>query len=71
MKPFDVMRWPLTVVVFSPWKFFRRISIGSIPSFSASWSSCTSNAKRGWTLPCPRFGPHGGLFVNTRVLSKR
>jgi hypothetical protein len=44
-------------------KLRRRISIGSMPSRSASLSSVTSKAKRGCTLPWPRFGPQHGLFV--------
>ena len=71
MKPLEVMRWPLTVFVCSPWKFLRRISMGSMPSCSATSSSWHSKAKRGCTEPWPRFGPHGGLFVNTRVESNR
>jgi hypothetical protein len=70
-KPFDVMRRPFTVGRFSPMKFFRRTSIGSMPTASASLSSWHSNAKRGWTEPCPRLGPQHGLFVNTRVESNR
>jgi hypothetical protein len=45
--------------------------MGSIPSRSASLSSCTSKAKRGCTLPWPRLGPQHGLLVKTRVESKR
>jgi len=66
-KPLLVMRWPLTVVVFAPWKFRRRTSIGSIPASTASRSSWISSAKRGCTEPWPRLGPHGGLLVKTRV----
>src|SRR5213082_2667838 len=39
-------------------------SAGSIPSCSAILSSWTSRANRGCGVPWPRFGPHGGLFVN-------
>jgi hypothetical protein len=70
-KPLEVTRSSLTVRVISPMKLRRRSSIGSMPSRSASLSSVTSKAKRGCTLPCPRFGPHAGLLVKTRVLSKR
>ena len=41
------------------------------PSFSAILSSWTSWPKRGCGVPCPRFGPHGGLFVNVRHASNR
>jgi hypothetical protein len=58
-----VTRSSLIVRVRSPMKLRRRISMGSMPSRSASLSSCTSKAKRGCTLPWPRFGPHAGLFV--------
>src|SRR6266404_1451956 len=44
----------------------RRKSAGSICSFSAILSSCTSWPKRGCTVPCPRLGPQGGLFVKVR-----
>jgi len=51
--------------------FLRRSAIGSMPIRSASLSSWHSNAKRGCTEPWPRLGPQQGLFVNTRVESKR
>jgi hypothetical protein len=59
------------VRVFEPRKSRRRNSIGSMFSRSDSLSSWTSNPNRGCTEPCPRFGPHGGLFVYTRVESNR
>ena len=62
---------PFTVRVCSPMKLRRRSSIGSMLIASASLSIWHSNAKRGWTDPCPRLGPQHGLFVNTRVESKR
>jgi hypothetical protein len=52
-------------------KFRRLSSIGSICSSAATLSSEISNANRGCTDPWPRFGPHGGLFVYTRVESNR
>ena len=65
-KPLEVIFWPFTVSTNSPMKLRRRTSMGSIPSFSAASSSATSKAKRGWTDPCPRLGPQGGLFVYMR-----
>ena len=47
----------------------RRMSAGSRPSCSAALSIWHSIAKRGWGVPCPRLGPHGGLLVNTRAPS--
>jgi hypothetical protein len=62
---------PFTVRVDSPMWFLRRSAIGSQPILSASLSSWHSNANRGCTEPWPRLGPQHGLFVNTRVESKR
>ncbi len=62
-KPLEVTRSSFTVRVFSPMKLRRRISMGSIPTRSASLSIWTSKAKRGCTEPWPRLGPHAGLFV--------
>src|SRR5438105_1015913 len=61
----------LTVSVSSGTMCRRRISYGSSPRSCAILSRCTSSAKRGCGVPCPRFGPHGGLFVNTRSPRKR
>ncbi len=71
MNPFDVTRSSLIVRVFEPMKLSRRNSMGSRSSRSDSLSICTSKAKRGWTEPCPRFGPQAGLLVYTRVESNR
>ena len=62
-KPLEVTRSSFTVRVCSPMKLARRSSMGSIPTRSASLSSWTSKAKRGWTEPWPRLGPHAGLLV--------
>ena len=48
-----------------------RRSAGSFCRPSAILSSCTSCPKRDCGVPCPRFGPHGGLLVNTRQPRKR
>src|SRR3954466_16053432 len=50
-------------------RFFSLNSAGSMFSFSAILSSCTSWPKRGCGVPCPRLGPHAGLLVNTRHAS--
>ena len=47
----------------------RRSTAGSMPSFSAILSSCTSWPKRGCGVPWPRLGPQGGLLVKTRAAS--
>ena len=62
---------PNSDVLFGEMRFFRRSAIGSIERERAILSSVTSKAKRGCTLPCPRFGPHGGLLVEYRVERKR
>src|SRR5207247_8791381 len=61
------VRW-FAVLVNGSTRMRRRMSAGSSPSCSAALSSCTSRAKRGCGVPCPRLGPHGGLLVNTRAL---
>ncbi len=46
-----------------------RSSAGSSASFAAILSSWISCPKRGCGVPWPRFGPQGGLLVNTRQAS--
>src|SRR5439155_21675593 len=62
------VRW-FAVLVKGSARMRRRISAGSRPSCSAALSSCTSSAKRGCGVPCPRLGPHGGLLVKIRAPS--
>src|SRR5215470_1967624 len=62
------VRW-LAVFVNGSHTIRRRSSVGSSPSCSAALSICTSSPKRGWGVPWPRLGPHGGLLVNTRAPS--
>jgi hypothetical protein len=38
---------------------------GQASAILSSWTSCPN---AGCGVPCPRFGPHGGLFVNIRQL---
>ena len=55
-----------TVRVSGSMALTRRISIGSMPIFSASMSSKLSKAKRGCGTPWPRIAPQGGLLVYIR-----
>jgi len=68
-SPIVPMRNQLAVSVSGLATILSRNSAGSSPSFSAILSSCTSWPNRGCGVPCPRFGPHGGLFVKTRAPS--
>ena len=58
-----------TVREFGGCRIRCRYASGSRPRSVAILSSWASNAKRGWVVPWPRFGPHGGLFVYTRTPS--
>ena len=62
------VRW-LAVFVNGSVAMRRRIAAGSSPSCSAALSIWTSRAKRGWGVPWPRLGPHGGLLVKMRAPS--
>src|SRR3984893_19574666 len=70
-SPQLVIRSQLTVLESGLGRVRRRSSTGSIPSSSATLSKCVSRAKRGCGVPCPRFGPEGGLFVKSRTPSNR
>src|SRR2546422_8557713 len=63
-RPIVPMRSQLAVSELGGTRCLSRSSAGSIPSCSAILSRWTSSAKRGCGVPCPRFGPHGGLLVN-------
>ena len=49
--PVDGMVCPLTVVSPPDIALTRRMSMGSMPICSATWSSAHSKPKRGWTEP--------------------
>src|SRR5262245_30456439 len=68
-SPMLPTRRKLAVSEFGGWSVFNRSSAGSIPRSHAILSIWTSSANRGWGVPWPRFGPHGGLFVKTRTPS--
>ena len=68
-RPIVVMRRSLIVREFAGCRIRLRYSSGSRLRSWAILSSWASNANRGWVVPCPRFGPHGGLFVYTRTPS--
>src|SRR5919199_5650401 len=60
-----IVRW-FTVLLKLSTTNFLRYSAGSRSRSWAILSRWTSSAKRGWGVPCPRLGPHGGLLVKTR-----
>src|SRR5882762_8200338 len=62
------VRWFAVLVKGSATIRLRR-SAGSRPSCSAALSSWHSSANRGWGVPWPRLGPHGGLLVKMRAPS--
>ena len=64
-RPLEPIFSQFAVSEFSFVTMFRRSSAGSMRSFSAILSSCTSCPKRGCGVPWPRLGPQAGLFVNT------
>ena len=70
-SPIEPIRIQFAVMLFAGWSMRRRMAAGSSWRCSAILSSCTSTAKRGCGVPCPRLGPQGGLFVKARSPRKR